>query len=119
LRRAVRFGRDLGLREPFLYRLVDVVTQTMGNVFPEVRDKRDKIKDVIRVEEDAFNKTIDRGMDLLTKELRRINREGPLKGKGRSGGFVITAFPKLSGFVAFTLYDTYGFPLDLTELVAG
>src|SRR6266567_4372014 len=62
LRRAVRYGRTLGFHEPFFFNLVDVVAQTMGDVFPEMRAKQKEIKETIRREEDAFNKTLDRGI---------------------------------------------------------
>ena len=62
LRRAVRYGRTLGLHEPFFYKLVDVLADTMGDVFPEIRAKKKHVQDVIRGEEEAFNKTLDRGI---------------------------------------------------------
>src|SRR5256884_1536424 len=65
LRRAVRYGRALGFHEPFFFKLVDVVAKTMGDVFPEVRVKRITIKETIRREEEAFNKTLDRGTELF------------------------------------------------------
>src|SRR5262249_16920115 len=99
LRRAVRYGRTLGFHEPFFYKLVDVVAKTMGDVFPEVRTQQSKIKETIRREEEAFNKTLDRGIELF-------EREGAVPGARR-----------ISGEFAFKLYDTYGFPLDLTELM--
>lgn len=100
LRRAVRYGRTLGFREPFFYKLVDVLADTMGHVFPEIRVKKDHVEEVIQREEEAFNKTLDRGIELFKEEADRI-------GSGR-----------LSGAFTFKLYDTYGFPLDLTELMA-
>src|SRR5438876_154901 len=65
LRRAVRYGRALGFHEPFFFKLVNVVAQTMGDVFPEVRTKQTTIKETIRREEEAFNKTLDRGTELF------------------------------------------------------
>src|SRR5947209_12335912 len=65
LRRAVRYGRSLGFHEPFFFKLVDVVAKTMGDVFPEVRAKQKTIKDVIKREEESFNKTLDRGIELF------------------------------------------------------
>src|SRR5436309_3101558 len=65
LRRAVRYGRTLGFHEPFFFKLVDVVVRTMGDVFPEVRAKQKAIKETIRREEEAFNKTLDIGIDLF------------------------------------------------------
>ena len=99
LRRAVRYGRTLGFHEPFFFKLVDVVAKTMGDVFPEVRAKQSKIKETIRREEEAFNKTLDRGIELFERE-------------------VAQDVPTISGGFAFRLYDEQGFPLDLTELMA-
>ena len=101
LRRAVKYGRTLGFHEPFFYQLVDVLDQSMGEIFPELHTRREQVKDVIKTEEEAFNRTLDRGIDLFKDEASRQ------KGAG-----------KLSGDFAFKLYDTYGFPLDLTALMA-
>jgi alanyl-tRNA synthetase len=101
LRRAVRYGRTLGFHQPFFYKLVDVLAETMGDVFPEIRAKQKHVQEVIRVEEEAFNKTLDRGIELFTGEIATL----PVGGQ-------------LPGAFAFKLYDTYGFPLDLTELMA-
>ncbi len=73
LRRAVRYGRALGFHEPFFYKLVDVVVETMGHVFPEIREKRKQVQDVIRTEEEAFNKTLDRGIALFEEEVARLS----------------------------------------------
>ncbi|MDR3227969.1 MAG: alanine--tRNA ligase [Puniceicoccales bacterium] len=100
LRRAVRYGRALGFKEPFFHKLVDVLVGTMGGVFPEIAARAAHVKDVIRAEEEAFNRTLDRGLTLFEEEAARLS------GKTLSGDFV------------FKLYDTYGFPLDLTELLA-
>ncbi|HVV02463.1 MAG TPA: alanine--tRNA ligase, partial [Verrucomicrobiae bacterium] len=72
LRRAVRYGRSLGLREPFFYKLTSVLADTMGNVFPEIRAQRDHVEEVIKREEEAFNKTLDKGIDLFEKEASRL-----------------------------------------------
>ncbi len=72
LRRAVRYGRTLGFHEPFFFNLVDVVARTMGDVFPEVRSKQSKIKDTIRREEESFNRTLDKGIELFEREVERI-----------------------------------------------
>jgi alanyl-tRNA synthetase/REP element-mobilizing transposase RayT len=72
LRRAVRYGRTLGFHEPFFFKLVDVVAKTMGDVFPEVRAQQSKIKEIIRREEEAFNKTLDRGIELFEREVARL-----------------------------------------------
>ena len=68
LRRAVRYGRSLGFHEPFFFKLVDVVAKTMGDVFPEIRAKQKTIKETIRREEESFNKTLDRGIELFEAE---------------------------------------------------
>src|SRR5436190_19001301 len=65
LRRAVRYGRTLGFHEPFFYKLVDVLADTMGDVFPEIRAKKKHVQEVIRVEEEAFNKTLDKGIEIF------------------------------------------------------
>ena len=67
LRRAVRYGRTLGFHEPFFYKLVAVLADTMGHVFPEIRAKRDHIEQVIQREEEAFNKTLDKGIHLFNE----------------------------------------------------
>ncbi len=101
LRRAVRYGRSLGFHKPFFYQLVDVLAETMGSVFPEMHQRHEAVVRVIKSEEESFNKTLDRGIELF--------KEAVLGLKG------IKIIP---GEVAFKLYDTYGFPLDLTELMA-
>jgi alanyl-tRNA synthetase len=98
LRRAARHGKMLGLEGPFLTTLVDAVTATLGAAYPELRERQVFIAEVVRSEETRFAETLDKGLALL---------EGAL-GKVGSGGV-------LAGDVAFRLYDTYGFPLDLTE----
>jgi alanyl-tRNA synthetase len=205
LRRAVRYGRTLGFHEPFFYGLVDVLAQTMGGVFPELRAKQNLIKETLRREEEAFNKTLDRGIELfekgadsrnmvksyvtefswalpdfrkgiipvdkervadlmlslvdgwaLTSERGVRDSEADFIGEIVNSGFKVrgeltergpllsddrlTAFLQdqnkliekldeqlsevrekqsvLPGAFAFRLYDTYGFPLDLTELMA-
>jgi len=101
LRRAVRYGRALGFHEPFFFKLVDVVAQTMGDVFPEVRAKQEANEETIRREEETFNKTLDKGTELFEREVACAESRA-----------------QISGEFAFKLYDTYGFPLDLTELMA-
>jgi alanyl-tRNA synthetase len=73
LRRAVRYGRTLGFHEPFFYKLVDVLADTMGDVFPEIRTKKKHVQDVIRIEEEAFNKTLDRGIELFNDETAKLS----------------------------------------------
>ena len=100
LRRAARHGRLLGFAEPFLFNLVDTVTEIMGHHFEELKGKEAYIKMVIKAEEERFNKTLDFGLAKFA-ELRAT-----------VGGKLI------SGTDAFMLYDTYGFPLDLTMILA-
>ena len=98
LRRAVRYGRTLGLEKPFLSELVDTLAAEMGRVFPELVGRKSTIKEVLLREETSFNETLDRGLELFDKE--------------------VAASGKVSGDFAFKLYDTYGFPIDLTALMA-
>jgi alanyl-tRNA synthetase len=118
LRRAVRYGRNLGLKEPFLGRLVDVLGQTMGPVFPEVVAKAGLIQKTLRQEEESFLKTLERGIELFESALRHPE---PVEGSVQSISRTADGTPErksFSGSDAFKLYDTYGFPLDLTELMA-
>ncbi len=98
LRRAVRYGRTLGLEKPFLSQLVDTLVTEMSRTFPELAGRAATIKDVLLREETSFNETLDRGLELFDKE---VNATGCV-----------------SGDFAFKLYDTYGFPIDLTALMA-
>jgi len=132
LRRAVRYGRTLGFHEPFFYKLVDVLAETMGDVFPEIRAKKKHVQEVIRVEEEAFNKTLDTGISLFVKVVEFENRTEGNRGIistaetrdiGIKGGIHALKRDKegrrqIDGEIAFLLYDTYGFPFDLTELMA-
>ncbi len=72
LRRAVRYGRTLGFHEPFFYKLVDVLADNFGAVFPEIRERRNHVEDVIKLEEESFNKTLDRGIDLFGEEAGKL-----------------------------------------------
>ncbi|MCX7819646.1 MAG: alanine--tRNA ligase [Kiritimatiellae bacterium] len=103
LRRAARFGRRLGFREPFLGELVPVLEGVMGDTFPELGARRDTIRRVLRAEEESFEATLDRGLELFEAAAAAARRDGG------------TVFP---GSEAFKLYDTYGFPIDLTRLMA-
>jgi len=103
LRRAERFARMLGFREPVLWRLVPVLVSIMGDPFPELHQHQRTIEQVIEAEEAHFLRTLDRGLQLfetVAEELRRRQQW------------------EIPGEIAFQLYDTYGFPLDLTELLA-
>ncbi len=97
LRRASRHGRLLGIHEPFLYQVCDTVIQENLSAYPQLKEKEEYIKKLIRIEEEAFGKTIDSGLELLDQ------MRGALQGT------------VLSGEDAFKLYDTYGFPVDLTK----
>ncbi len=103
LRRAARYGRTLGLADPFLYQLVPTLTEQMAPAYPELRSAQKKVQTVIRSEEESFGRTLDHGLELFDDMARRAETEG------RSA---------LQGAEAFKLYDTYGFPLDLTRLMA-
>ena len=98
LRRAVKYGRTLGFHDPFFYKLVDVLARNMGEVFPEIRSRQKHIEEVLKREEEAFNRTLDKGIALFESEAA-----------GKT---------TISGAFAFRLYDEQGFPLDLTELLA-
>ena len=115
LRRAVRYGRTLGFHEPFFYKLVDVVAETMGDVFPEIRARKKQVQETIRTEEEAFNKTIDEG-------IRFFNTYADLAIKARTNTGSLLHDParyyEFKGPWVFELYSTYGFPPDLTELMA-
>jgi len=101
LRRAARFGRNLGMHEPFIHTLAGAVVTSMRSAFPEIVEKQKHVEKVIRDEEEGFSATLDRGLEIF---------EAVMEGIGHS-----TVFP---GEDAFKLYDTYGFPLDLTQLMA-
>jgi alanyl-tRNA synthetase len=113
LRRAVRYGRTLAFHEPFFFKLTDVVAKTMGDVFPEVRAKQKTIKETIRREEESFNRTLDTGLVWFDRAANFV--EAGAKAGMRSDDVLKQ---RISGEAAFKLFDTYGFPLDLTELMA-
>ncbi len=117
LRRAVKYGRTLDFQEPFFYKLVDVLAETMGDVFPEIRTRKQNVKDVLKTEEEAFNRTLDKGMELFNRHLKDMEVLNQLARETRetTGRLQRAVF---SGDVAFKLYDTYGFPLDLTQIMA-
>ncbi|MFA5864172.1 MAG: alanine--tRNA ligase [Phycisphaerae bacterium] len=103
LRRAARFGRKLNVHEPFIYKLVPTVIEIMGGAFPELASKAQFAADTIRGEEEAFGRTLDRGLDIFELVAAKVQNTGT------------KTFPAEE---AFKLYDTYGFPLDLTQLMA-
>ena len=100
LRRAARFGRSLDMNQPFIFNLVGTVEKIMGDTFPEIVDKKSHIEKIIKAEETSFNDTLDRGLSHFNKVISNMT------GK------------KIPGSDAFKLYDTFGFPLDLTHLMA-
>jgi alanyl-tRNA synthetase len=185
LRRAVRYGRTLGFHEPFFYKLVAILAKTMGDVFPEICAKQKHVEEVLKREEEAFNKTLDRGLEIFETYIRGlisaverssvvksqflVNESGnegfveryaaylPTTRFGQPSGWdvisgysrfedqypagmhalmgklheakslseaislveaILSASTTIAGDFAFKLYDTYGFPLDLTELMA-
>jgi alanyl-tRNA synthetase len=101
LRRAVRYGRTLGLTKPFFHSLVDVLAETMGETFPEIRARKAHVAEVIRTEEESFIRTLDKGIALFEEAAAKAPKGG-----------------QLDGAFAFRLYDEQGFPLDLTQLMA-
>ena len=103
LRRAVRYGYTfLGRREAFMYGLLPVLIETMGDAYPELVAQKTLIEKVIKEEEESFLRTLETGIRLLDKKMEETKAAGKTV---------------LNGVDAFTLYDTYGFPLDLTELI--
>ena len=98
IRRAVRHGRLLGAKDVFFYKLVDKLAQLMGNAYPELVEQKALIERTLKKEEEQFLKTLDRGLALLEQELVKLGDSKTLPGD-----------------VAFKLYDTYGFPADLTQ----
>lgn len=100
LRRAARHGRMIGLQEPFLHRVSARVIEIMGGAYPELRTEGERIREGVRSEEERFGETLEKGLGLLEQAVAELKRQGK---------------KILTGDIAFRLYDTYGFPLDLTE----
>lgn len=103
LRRAARYGRKLNLNKPFLFELVDVLVNIMSDVFPEIKEKKEYVKKVIKGEEVNFNATLDRGIELFEELVKGLEKDK------------VKVIP---GEDLFMLYDTYGFPVDLTNVMA-
>ncbi|WP_436859851.1 alanine--tRNA ligase [Staphylococcus caeli] len=102
LRRAVRFSQSLDINEPFMYQLVDIVAEIMEPYYPNVKDKADFIKRVIKSEEERFHETLEEGLTILNNLVAQAK----------------STTQEISGKDAFKLYDTYGFPIELTEEIA-
>ncbi|MBK7980901.1 MAG: alanine--tRNA ligase [Ignavibacteriae bacterium] len=103
LRRAARYGRKLNLNEPFMYKLVDVLVKTMSGVFPEIKTNQSNIEKIIKAEEESFNATLDRGITLFEEISQNI---------------ILKKEKVIPGEDVFKLYDTFGFPVDLTNVMA-
>jgi len=103
LRRAVRHGRLLGRTEPFMAEMVDVVVEQMGSVYPEIVEHHDLVRRIADAEEQRFTATLRQGLAFLAEELDRLKESGATR---------------LDGKTAFTLHDTYGFPVELTAEIA-
>jgi alanyl-tRNA synthetase len=104
MRRAIRHGHRLGIEKPFLHEVADGVVEMMGDAYPELRERRALISSVTLAEEERFRETIERGLGLLEERFDELAKKGQ---------------KVLSGRDAFRLYDTFGFPLDLTEVICG
>jgi len=102
LRRAVRFSQSLGISEPFMYKLVDIVAEIMEPYYPNVKEKADFIKRVIKSEEERFHETLEEGLSILNQLIEKAKKDNH----------------EIKGEDAFKLYDTYGFPVELTEELA-
>lgn len=100
LRRAVRFARQIGIEKPFMYMLVPIVGEVMQDFYPEVVKQKDYIANIIKIEEERFHETLHDGLEKLTSIIEKEKQQGK------------TVFP---GVEVFRLYDTYGFPKELTE----
>lgn len=102
LRRAVRFSQSLGINEPFMYKLVDIVAEIMEPYYPNVKEKADFIKRVIKSEEERFHETLEEGLSILNQLIEKAKKDNH----------------EIKGEDAFKLYDTYGFPVELTAELA-
>ncbi|MEE9431831.1 MAG: alanine--tRNA ligase [Melioribacteraceae bacterium] len=103
LRRASRFGRKLNLTKPFMHKLVDVLVKTISDVFPEIKENQTNVEKIIKAEEESFGVTLDRGIELFENVATKVNLQ---KAK------------VIPGEEVFKLYDTFGFPVDLTNVMA-
>jgi alanyl-tRNA synthetase len=118
IRRAVRHGYKLGQAQPFFHTLVPVLAEAMGDAYPELRERKAMITQVLRAEEDQFSLTIAKGMALLEEEFARVKPATAIAGQPGAGQAGSSQRPSLSGAVVFKLHDTYGFSPDLTADIA-
>ncbi len=118
LRRGILYGTKLGLKTSFFEQLVAPVVESLGNVFPEVKERQDIIRRVIKSEEESFGKTIERGLQLFSDRTKNKFTEIIERKQTASSGRVVDESRVVAGSIAFELYDTYGFPLDMTQLLA-
>jgi alanyl-tRNA synthetase len=102
MRRAMRHGRMLGFREPFLWKVTDTVVQTLGDAYPEIREQHPRVAEAVRLEEERFAETLDLGMEKIREYMTAHAGPGPRT---------------VDGKFLFTLYDTHGFPTDLAQEV--
>ncbi len=113
LRRGVRHAKMLGASEPFIYKVLPAVNETLSGTYPELEERAEFVSRVVKNEEERFLETIDRGLELLEEEIKKVKSQ---KGVSVSGDKESSLL--LPGEVAFKLYDTFGFPYDLTEDIA-
>ena len=119
LRRAVRYGYTfLGLKEPFIHELVPVLAQQMEDVFPELKKQKEFIMNSIRREEAAFLRTLATGIQRFNSYIESAQKSKIKTQDPDSQVHQFTSSPVIDGTFAFELYDTYGFPIDLTQLMA-
>ena len=102
LRRAIRYGKKLGQEKPFIFELVSAVTDSLGTFYPEIVENQKIIQTLLREEEERFHETLHRGMGILEEALKKVSQQRK---------------ETLPGETAFLLYDSYGFPLDLVEVI--
>ncbi|MGC4075012.1 MAG: alanine--tRNA ligase [Nibricoccus sp.] len=129
LRRGILYGKKLGLKVGFFEQLVAPVVESLGNVFPELKQQQDLVRRVIKAEEESFGRTLDRGLSVFEKNIEANKLQTALRahagGVQAAAGQLSDGSPSyaakaggISGAVAFELYDTFGFPLDMTQLLA-
>lgn len=106
MRRAMRQAHKIGIKEPLMFRLVDSLVKEMENQYPELKRAQDLIVEILRDEEEKFRETLEKGLKILDEEIAKIISDNNFKSEKKL---------KLSGQIAFKLYDTFGFPLDLTQ----